>query len=65
MIGANAITIFVVPRFVDFRKVAEFFLGGVAAHAGSFGPILLLIGALAAKWLFLLYLYRNRVFLRV
>ncbi len=29
VIGANAITIYVVPRFVDFEKIAQFFLGGV------------------------------------
>jgi len=67
VIGANAITIFVVPRFVDFRKMAEFFLGGIASHAGSVeaSAAILIAGSLAAKWLFLLYLYRNRLFLRV
>jgi predicted acyltransferase len=65
VIGANAITIYVVPRFVDFDKIAQFFLGGVATATGSFGPVVLTSGALAAEWLFLLYLYRNRLFLRV
>lgn len=65
VIGANAIVAFVAPRFIDFRHAAEFFLGGAARHAGSYGPILLIAGSLAAKWLFLLYLYRNRIFLRV
>jgi predicted acyltransferase len=65
VIGANAITIYVVPRFVDFHKVADFFLGGAARHAGSFGPVLLAAGVLAAEWLFLLYLYRRGLFLRV
>jgi predicted acyltransferase len=65
VIGANAITIYVVPRFVDFHKVAEFFVGGVAQHAGSFGPVVLAAGFLGAQWLFLLYLYRRGLFLRV
>lgn len=67
VIGANAIVIFVVPRFVDFAKMSAFFLGGVAEHAGSEDTkrVILLAGSLAAKWLFLLYLYRNRLFLRV
>jgi predicted acyltransferase len=65
VIGANAITIYVVPRFMDFSKMATFFLGGVMRYSGSFAPVVLALGILAAKWLFLLYLYRRRLFLRV
>jgi predicted acyltransferase len=65
VIGANAITIYVVPRFLDFPKVADFFLGGVVRHSGSFAPVALVLGPLAVQWLFLLYLYRKRIFLRV
>jgi predicted acyltransferase len=65
VIGANAITIYVVPRFVDFHKIADFFLGGVGRHSGAFGPVVLALGVVAAEWLFLLYLYRRRIFLRV
>lgn len=70
VIGANAITIYVVPRFVDFDRIARFFLGGLyrlAEHSG--GAELRLVvaaaGVLAAQWLFLLYLYRSRIFPRV
>jgi predicted acyltransferase len=65
VIGANAITIYVVPRFLDFPKVARFFLGGLIRHSGSFAPVVLAAGILTAEWLFLLYLYRRRLFLRV
>lgn len=70
VIGANAITIYVVPRFVDFKKIAQFFLGGIYRLAGThvspqFETVLVAVGFLAAEWLFLLYLYRNRIFLRV
>jgi len=70
VIGVNAITIYVVPRFVDFEKAARFFLGGVErlAASSSTAPsvrVLEVAGVLAAKWLFLLFLYRNRIFLRV
>ncbi len=44
VIGVNAITIYVVPRFIDFAKVAQFFLGGVARHSGSFAPVALAAG---------------------
>jgi predicted acyltransferase len=65
VIGANAITIYVVPRFVDYGTISTFFLGGLARELGTFGPVALLIGVIAFKWLFLLYLYSQRLFLRV
>jgi predicted acyltransferase len=65
VIGANAITIYFVQRFVDFNSIARFFVGGAIKHSGAFGPVLAILGALTLKWLFLLYLYRRRLFLRV
>ena len=65
VIGVNAITIYVGQRIIQFDDMSKFFLGGVAQHAGSFGPAVLPIGTLVFEWLFLLYLYRNRIFLRV
>lgn len=65
VIGANAITIYVVPRFVDFRQVTEFFLGGVLERSGSYEGLVFAAGFLLFEWLFLLFLYRNRLFLRV
>ena len=66
VIGANAITIYVVPRFIDFDgKLTKFFLSGVSDLAGNANVLVLVTGALAAKWLFLWYLYRQRIFLRL
>jgi len=65
VIGANAITIYVVPRFLDFPKVAKFFFGGVIRHSGSFEPVALALAILLVEWLFLLFLYRKGWFLRV
>ena len=66
VIGANAITIYVVPRFIDFDgKLAKFFLTGVSELSGNASVLVLVTGALAAKWLFLWYLYRQRIFLRL
>jgi predicted acyltransferase len=65
VIGANAITIYVVPRFVDFRKASDFFFGGLVKQTGSFTPVAAVAAVLLVKWLFLLFLYRKRVFLRV
>jgi predicted acyltransferase len=70
VIGVNAITIYVVPRFVDFEATAKFFLGGVYGVIGRSGgtdlsTAAMAVGVLAVEWLFLLFLYRNRIFLRV
>jgi predicted acyltransferase len=66
VIGANAITIYVVPRFVDFNKIADFFLGGAIDFAAAvYQPVLITASVLLAKWVFLWFLYRHRIFLRV
>ncbi|HEV3258836.1 MAG TPA: DUF5009 domain-containing protein [Gemmataceae bacterium] len=65
VIGANAITIYLLPHFIDFEKAAQFFFGGVVKHSGSFGTVLAAISVVAVEWLLLLYLYRQRIFLRV
>ena len=66
VIGANAITIYVAPRFLDFDHFARFFLGGAARLAGEdLGRVILTGGVLAAEWGFLYLLWRKRLFLRV
>lgn len=65
VIGVNAITIYIAQRFIDFSYTSEFFLGGAAELLGGWGPVLLLAGTLAAKILFVAFLYRQRIYLRV
>jgi predicted acyltransferase len=65
VIGANAITIYVVPRFLDFDAAAKFFFGGLERLSGDAGPVVIAGGVLLLQWLFLYWLYRNRWFLRV
>ena len=65
VIGMNAITIYIAPRFIDFDKMATFFLSGTARLSGHWSGVVLEAGSLAAKWLFLYCLFRNRIFLRL
>ena len=65
VIGANAITIYCLQRCVDFGGIAAFFCGGLAGLAGAWKAVVTAIGVLAVKWLVLLFLWRQRVFLRV
>ena len=65
VIGMNAITIYFLQNLVDFERIAEFFLHGAAQHAGVYAALLLPLGAFAARWLFLWFLYRHKVFFKV
>jgi predicted acyltransferase len=64
VIGMNPITIYFSQRFVDFNKIAGFFLGGIAEHGALLAPLVLPFGVLLVKWLFLWFLHRHRVFLK-
>lgn len=65
VIGANAIAIYWLPRCVDFDEIAKFFLSGTIRVSGSYGVLIAAIGAVAVRWVLLLVLYRNKIFLRV
>lgn len=65
VIGANAITIYVGRNIIDFHHIADFFVGGAAAQVGLLGPVLRYGAMILVEWLFLLFLYRQRLFLRV
>ena len=65
VIGVNAITIYIANRIIPFERIAEFFFSGVARIAGSSGPVIIQIGTVLIEWLFLLHLYRHKIYLRV
>lgn len=65
VIGANPITIYFLQGIVNFDGIADFFVGAVAASAGSFSPMITILGVLVIKWLFLLFLYRHRIFFKI
>ncbi len=65
VIGLNAITIYMAPRVIDFPHAADFLFAGVAPLVGIYAPLILIAGSIGLKWLFLWFLYRHKVFLRV
>ena len=66
VIGMNSITIYMAQQFVGFGSASKFFLGGVAGLLPDlWGRLVLELGYIAACWLFLLFLYRKNVFLKV
>lgn len=64
-IGCNAITIYMCQRFIKFDYMSEYFFGGLASIWESQSTLILLIGTIAFKILFLWFLYSKKVFLRV
>lgn len=66
VIGMNSITIYLGARIFDFGSISNFFLGGLSNVSGAnWGELIFCIGLIAAEWLFLLFLYRKKIFLRV
>lgn len=66
VVGMNALTVYLFNRIVPVPKIAGFFFGGVislfpAAYAG----LMTNVSILAVAWLFLYFLYRKGVFLKV
>jgi len=64
VIGMNPITIYFLQRIVDFNGIAEIFLAGAIEHAGLFKLLILSLGVVLTKWLFLWFLYRHRIFFK-
>lgn len=67
LIGVNPLTIYLVAhRMVNFRTMAEFFFGGLGRLAGEpLAPVVLNAGVLVCEFVFLLILYRKKIFLRI
>lgn len=66
VIGMNSITIYLANRIIGFGSTAAFFFGGVARHLPSaWGGVTLAAATLGVEWLFLYFLYRKNVFLKV
>lgn len=65
VIGMNAITIYVLHRFIDFGSVANVFVGGITPYMGSFGKPFLAFAVMIVEWLLLYFFYSRKLFLKV
>ena len=65
VIGANAITIYVLHWIIDFNDIALYLLGGLAKMAGAGANLVMAIGVIIIEWLLLLLLYRKKIFIKV
>lgn len=65
VIGANAITAYMLWRVANFRSVADYLVGSAVPRLGAWGDFLHAFIAFAALWVLLWYMRRNRTFIRI
>ncbi len=64
VVGMNAITIWVGQRLIDFQFTAYALFKGFSGYLGILVPIFLTLTVFLVKWLFLWFLYRQKIFLK-
>lgn len=66
VVGMNSITIYMAQHIIEIQGINTFFLGGLASKCSAeYGSLLLSLGYVACCWLFLYFLYKKKVFLKV
>jgi predicted acyltransferase len=65
VIGVNAITIYVAWHLFDFGNLTAIFVHGFVGYLGSLQPVFSEASVAATAWLFLWFLYRQKIFLKV
>ena len=64
VIGMNAITIWVGQRLIDFDYTADALFLGFSKYLGVVGPLFMALSVIFVKWLFLWFLYKQKIFLK-
>lgn len=62
VIGLNSITIYMGARIISFSRMSTFFLGWLSEPLGEW---IIILGVIVLEWLFLYYLYKRNLFLKV
>ena len=66
VIGMNSITIYMAQRVIGFWHARDFLFGGLASlFPEAWGDVVLQLGYIAVCWLFLYFLHRRGVYLKV
>lgn len=66
VVGLNSITIYMAQEIISFRAIDDFFLGGVASlFPEQIGAVILNAGYVLVCWLFLYFLYKQQIFLKI
>ncbi|XMO85281.1 DUF5009 domain-containing protein [Algibacter sp. AS12] len=65
VIGMNSIIIYMATVLIDFRHTSRVIFGGFANIFGDYSTVVLVMGFIFIEWLFLYFLYKKNVFLKV
>lgn len=65
VIGVNAITIYLVHQLFDFGTITTIFVHGFINKLGAIQPLFWAVSVMMTGWLFLYFLYRQKIFLKV
>ncbi len=66
VVGMNSITIYMAQRIINFDGIRNFFFGGLAGLVPEpVGNVILAAAYIAVCWLFLYFLYKKNIFLKV
>lgn len=65
VIGMNSVLIYLAGKFISFGFTANALLGGVAKALPAGQELILAVGFVAVEWLFLWFLQKHKVFLKV
>ncbi len=66
VVGMNSITIYLAQRIISFSGINKFFFGGLAGlFSEQVGEVILDAGFVLVCWLFLYFLYKKKVFLKI
>lgn len=66
VVGMNSITIYMAQRIVNFGGISDFFFGGAAGLCPEdVAALVSAVGYVVVCWLFLYFLYRKQVFLKI
>jgi predicted acyltransferase len=66
VIGMNSLTIYMVYRFIDFGYTSRLLFEGLYSGTHEkWHPVFESVGALVIVWLFLYFLYRRKVFIKI
>jgi predicted acyltransferase len=66
VIGMNPITIYMVTGMIDFWHISEYFFGGFAKiFSEEWAKVFMVTVTVLTEWLFLYFLYKKKIFLKV
>lgn len=66
VVGMNSITIYLAQAIISFWSVSSFFIGGLAAlFSKEVAGLINALGYVAVCWLFLWFLYKKGIFLKI